>query len=251
MDRAFRILGAFASSDRSLSLTSLSVRTGLPKTSTLRLARKLTEWGALERTEDGEYVIGLRLLEVASLAPRGHGLRAIALPHLVDLHHATGHDALLAVREGREAILVERLSADTAVRRKYRVGGRMPLPCTGVGLALLAYAPIELQDEVLTGDLVDAPAETGVSAQSMRARLATVRRRGVAVVFRHIPEPVMSVACPIFGRGHTAVGALSVVCRVSRSAQHDPTTVTPAVVAVARAISRAMTAEPLNAVGHR
>jgi DNA-binding IclR family transcriptional regulator len=37
----------------------------------LRLARKLTELGALERTPDGEYVIGLRLLEVASLAPRG------------------------------------------------------------------------------------------------------------------------------------------------------------------------------------
>ena len=69
------------------------------------------EWGALERAENGEYVVGLRLLEVASLAPRGHGLRATALPYLEDLHHSTGQHVLLAVREGARPILVERLSA--------------------------------------------------------------------------------------------------------------------------------------------
>ena len=114
LDRAFRILTAFGPDHRSLSLTALSLRAGLPKASALRITRKLVEWGALERAENGEYVVGLRLLEVASLAPRGHGLRATALPYLEDLHHSTGQHVLLAVREGREAILVERLSARLA-----------------------------------------------------------------------------------------------------------------------------------------
>ena len=57
LDRAFRMLGSFGPAHRSLSLTSLSARAGLPKPTALRLARKLAEWGALERTGDGRYVI--------------------------------------------------------------------------------------------------------------------------------------------------------------------------------------------------
>ncbi|MGI9006774.1 MAG: IclR family transcriptional regulator domain-containing protein [Streptosporangiaceae bacterium] len=80
-------------------------------------------------------------LEVSSLAPRGNGLRQTALPFMADLHVATRQHVLLAVRDGSEAVLVERLSARGAAKVLYRVGGRMPLHATGVGLCLLANAP--------------------------------------------------------------------------------------------------------------
>ncbi len=237
LDRAFRILGAFGPAHRTLTLTSLSVRAGLPKATTLRLARKLVEWGALERTTGGEYMVGLRLLELASLAPRGHGLRATALPYLQDLHHATGQHVLLAVRDGHEAVLVERLSARGAGRVMYRIGGRMPLHSTGVGLILLAYAPRAVQDEVLAGDLRLKPEHGELTPGELRARLAAVRHTGVAIVSRPQPEPMTSVACAITGRPAEPVAARSVV---SRSDRAEPAVLTPAVVAVARAISRAV-----------
>ncbi len=81
---------------------------------------------------------------------------------------------LLAVRDGREAVLVERLSAHGAGRILYRVGGRMPLHC------------------------------------------------------------------PITDQRHGTVAALSVV---TRSERPEPAVVRPAVVAVARAISRAPATE--------
>jgi hypothetical protein len=77
LDRAFRILTAFSPEHRSLSLTALSLRADLPKASALRIIRKLVEWGALERASTGEYAIGLRLVEVAALAPGGQRLRAV------------------------------------------------------------------------------------------------------------------------------------------------------------------------------
>jgi DNA-binding IclR family transcriptional regulator len=239
LDRAFRILAAFGPASRSLSLTSLSVRTGLPKPTTLRIARKLVEWGALERTASGEYVVGLRLLEVASLAPRGHGLRAAALPYMEDLHHATGQHVILAARDGHEAVLIERLSARDAGQVLYRVGGRMPLHSTGVGLVLLAHAPRELQEEVLAGDLIIEPENTQLPARQLRARLADIRHDGVAVVSRPQPQPMTSVACVITGYQGTPVAALSVI---TRSEQAEPALLKPAVIAVARAISRAVSA---------
>jgi DNA-binding IclR family transcriptional regulator len=237
LDRAFRIMTAFGPAHRSLSLAALSSRASLPKPTALRLARKLVEWGALERRANGEYVVGLRLLEVASLAPRGHGLRATALPYMEDLHHATGQHVLLAVRDGDEAVLVERLSARGAGRVMYRVGGRLPLHATGVGIVLLAHAPLALQDEVLGGDLTLRPENIARSSRELRTQLAGVRQHGVAVMSRLWPEPVTTVAAPILGPRGAPIAALSVV---TRSDQVEPAVLTPAVIAVARAISRAV-----------
>jgi DNA-binding IclR family transcriptional regulator len=244
LDRAFRILTAFGPDHRSLTLTALSLRAGLPKASALRITRKLVEWGALERAENGEYVVGLRLLEVASLAPRGHGLRATALPYLEDLHHSTGQHVLLAVRDGTEAILVERLSARRAGQVLYRVGGRMPLHSTGVGLVLLAYAPADIQDEVLAGDLTLRPENAWRSDHELRVQLAEIRRRGVAVASRQWPEPVTSVAVPITGARDKTIAAVSVV---ASSGHVAAATLRPAVVAIGRAISRAVSAGPMAA----
>jgi DNA-binding IclR family transcriptional regulator len=242
LDRAFRLLAAFGPDRRSLPLTALSSRAGLPKPTALRLARKLTELGALERTDGGEYVIGLRLLEVAALAPRGHGLRATALPYMEDLHHATGQHVLLAVRDGAAAILVERLSARGAGRVLYRVGGRLPLHSTGVGLVLLAHAPVPIQNEVLRQDLMLRPENIARTARQIRAQLAAVRQEGVAVAARGWPEPVISVAAPITGRAGSPIAALSVV---TPAGEVEPAVLRPAIVAVARAISRAVTEETL------
>jgi DNA-binding IclR family transcriptional regulator len=237
LDRAFRIMTSFGPDHRSLALTTLSSRARLPKPTALRLARKLVELGALERSANGEYVVGLRLLELASLAPRGHGLRAAALPFMEDLHHATGQHVLLAVRDGDEAVLVERLSARGAGQVMYRVGGRLPLHSTGVGMVLLAHAPAALQDEVLGRDLTLRPENVSRSAREMRAQLAAVRQAGVAVLSRSWPEPVTTVAAAVVGPDGEPVAALSVVTSAD---QLEPAVLRPAVIAVARAISRAV-----------
>lgn len=236
VDKAFKLLTAFNPGESSLSLTALSTRTQIPLSTVFRLARKLVEWGALERTDAGNYVVGLKLLELASLAPRGHGLRTVAMPFMEDLHLATRQHVLLAVRDNDEAVLVERLSAHEAGRIMYRIGGRVPLHSTGVGMVLLAHAPTNLQEEILGGPLRLEPEGNSLSGTELRRRLASVRQEGLAVAVRPWPEPAISVAVPIFGASRTVIAALSVVGPVGVV---EPKNVTPAVVAVGRAISRA------------
>lgn len=237
LDRAFKLLRAFGPDDRSLSLATLSRRAELPKSSALRIARKLCEFGALERLDSGEYVVGLRLLEIATLAPRGHGLRSIALPFMEDLLHATRQHVLLAVPDGEQAVLVERLSARRAGRVLYHVGGRLPLHATGVGMCLLAYSSRTVQRRVLSGDLTVAPENRRRDAADVGAQLARIRHEGVAVVSRPRPDPMTSVAAPVFGFGNRLVASLSVV---APSADANAAGLRPAVVAVCRALSRAL-----------
>jgi DNA-binding IclR family transcriptional regulator len=214
LERAFRVLGAFADAGESLPLHTLAARASLPKSTTSRIAGQLISVGALERLDNGDFVIGLHLLEIASLAPRGHGLRAAALPFMEDLHQVTGQHILLAVRDGQEAVLVERLSARDAAAVKYRVGGRLPLTETGIGIALLAHAPEQVRDEAL--------AHTP-DANNVRRLMATVRRDGVCAMTgpnplrigpnpaRTGPTTMSSVAAPILNSRGDPLGALSLV----------------------------------------
>jgi DNA-binding IclR family transcriptional regulator len=133
VDRALALLDAFDATRPLLTLSELSRRTGIPASSALRLAGRLLEWGALERDPAGRFSIGLRLWEVGSLAPRGHGLRQVALPFMGDLEEVTRQHVLLAVREGEEALMVERLSSHGAVAALYRpaAGCRCTPPGSG------------------------------------------------------------------------------------------------------------------------
>ena len=163
--------------------------------------------------------MGLRMLEYAALAPRGHGLRAIALPYMEDLHRATQQHVQLAVRENDEGIIIERLSAPGAGKVLSYVGGRVPLHGTGLGLILLAHSRTEFQESYLQRELFLEPEHTPLPASTLRSQLQSVRALGVAHMTRSLPEPATSVGAPIFDRsGRVRRRDLGSRCR--RMARH-------------------------------
>lgn len=239
--RILGVLAAFDAEHTRLTLTELSRRSGLPLSTAHRLVGELTRWGALERGDDGRYRIGLRLWEVGALAPRSVGLREAALPFLTDLHEVTGENVQLGVLDGTEVVYVERISGRRAVHVVSRVGGRLPLHATGVGLVLLAHAAPELQERVLAGPLRRYTARTACTPGQVRRLLADVRRTGVAVSDGQIELIALSVAAPVHGPRGDVVAALSVVVPAAGS---DARTYVPAVRAAARGVSRALGATP-------
>ncbi|MEU6223563.1 IclR family transcriptional regulator [Streptomyces sp. NPDC047042] len=240
-DRLLSVLSAFDHEHPALSLTDISRRAGLTLTTTHRLVGALADWGALERDEAGVYHVGLRLWEVAALAPRGLALRQIALPYLEDLYEATHENVQLAVRDGGEVVYIEWLSGRSAVGVHIRVGARWPLHATGVGLALLAHGDPELQNHYCEGQLVSFTPHTITDPAKLRRVLAEVRRTGVAVSSRQVTDDALSVAAPVRGPGGTVTAAVSVV--VPYVDAQVPVLV-PAVRLAARGISRALGWQP-------
>jgi DNA-binding IclR family transcriptional regulator len=239
--RALRVLEAFTPAAPVRTLTDIARHTGLPLTTTHRLVGELARWGALERDPQGAYRIGLRLWEIASLAPRGLGLRELALPQLSDLVHVTGENAQLAVREDLSVVFVERLAGRGAVPVLTRVAGRFALMPTGVGRVLLAYAPPEIQERVLAGPPARCTVETECEPAALRQLLAEVRRTGVAICERQVTLDSVSVAAPVHGPQGDVVAAVSVVAHVDRVQPH---TLVPLVQVAARGISRSLGADP-------
>ncbi|MEE1763945.1 MULTISPECIES: IclR family transcriptional regulator [unclassified Streptomyces] len=240
-DRLLAVLAAFDHDHPALSLTDISRRAGLTLTTAHRLVGALTEWGALERDAGGIYHVGLRLWELAALAPRGLALRQIALPYLEDLYEATHENVQLAVRDGDEVVYIEWLSGRSAVGVHIRVGARWPLHATGVGLALLAHGDTASQEAYCQGPLASFTPYTITDGPRLRRVLAEVRRTGVAVSSRQVTEDALSVAAPVRGPGGAVVAAVSVV--VPQAGAQVPV-LTPAVRVAARGISRALGWQP-------
>jgi DNA-binding IclR family transcriptional regulator len=115
-----------------------------------RLVGELVEWGALTRQASGQYVVGRRMWDLGLLAPDRNDLRQVASPFLHDLYAATLATTALAVRDGTQALNIDRLSGRASVPIGSDVGSRVPLYATGVGKVLLAHAPLTVQAEVLS-----------------------------------------------------------------------------------------------------
>ncbi|GAA2295667.1 IclR family transcriptional regulator [Streptomyces kunmingensis] len=242
-DRLLDVLGAFDQDSPALTLTEVAFRADLPLPTAHRLVGALTRWGALERDDAGRYHVGLRLWEIAALAPRGLGLRQAALPYLEDLYEATHENVHLAVRDGQEVVYIERLSGRSAVGVHSRVGARWPLHATGVGLVLLAHGDLVLQERYLAAELTAFTPYTVTDPEPLRRILADVRRGGVAVSDRQITDDAVSVAAPVRGPRGDVVAAVSVVVPVT--GPRTPVLI-PAVQLAGRGISRALGWQPVS-----
>ena len=206
--RISSIIDAFDATSPTLSLSQLTERTGLPKSTVHRMADQLVELRWLERTSTG-YRLGMRFFEVGGLvASRGH-LRERALPFLQDLQAASRHAVHLGILEGNDVVILEKLYGHGAPNLPTRVGGRMPAHCTAAGKALLAFAPEKVVDEVVAGGLVRRTGRTIVVPELFRQELATIRTAHWALETEENVPGTRCVAAPIRGSGR-AIAAVSV-----------------------------------------
>jgi DNA-binding IclR family transcriptional regulator len=233
--RALDVLGAFDPDHRSLSLTELAKRAGLPLATAHRLIAELRTWGALDRLPGGEYVIGRRLWDLGLLAPVQSGLRQAASPFLHDLYGATLATVHLAVRDGTEVLYIDRLSGHVSVPVVSKIGTRLPMHATGVGKVLLAYAPPPVVESTLS-DLSRVTAYTLTNPGRLAAQLERVRLDGYATTGDEMSLGASSIAVPVFA-GTEVVAALGIVVPDLR---RDKPRLISALQVTARGISRTL-----------
>ncbi len=234
--RLVALLAAFDDppTDR-LTLTELAARTGLPLTTVHRLTGQLAGERLLERTAGGAYRVGLRLWELGLLAPRGEGLRAIAMPFLRDLSEVTRQHVQLLVLDGADAVIIDRVVVRDGVPLTKRAGGRVPAHTSSGGIVLLAFSGEAAIQAVLARPLSGFTEQSIVTERALQAALALARRQGHLELSGHIAPNAVSVSAPVMSRGR-AVAAVSVIGDVDAGTDG----VLPAVITAARAIGRAL-----------
>jgi DNA-binding IclR family transcriptional regulator len=203
IDRVSLVLEAFDGPGR-LTLAQIVRRTGLPRSSAHRMLERLVALRWLRRS-GRDYELGMRLVELGSLAVHQDRIHRAAIPFLHELHRATGLVVHLAVLDGPDVVYLEKIGGRMIAAIPTRVGGRQPAQCTAVGKAMLAYSE--------HSDAVDLNAHRTKYSISTSAQLGQeldkVRAHGVAFDHEEALAGFGCVAAPI-GDGGDVVAAVSV-----------------------------------------
>ena len=211
------ILASFDGCDHALGLSEISHRVGLPKSTVHRLANQLCAVGWLERNSGG-YRVGLKLLELGSVALQRTGLREAAFKHLHSLALRTGLVAHLGILDHGEVVYLDRVTT-TRVSLPTRVGGREPAYCTALGKVMLAFEKPASQASALAG--VRRRTEfTVTDPRALQAALDGARQTGIAYDREEAYAGLGCVASPIRS-GNRVIGAISVTGPIARIRAHS------------------------------
>ncbi|MER8513866.1 IclR family transcriptional regulator [Mesorhizobium sp. M1060] len=140
LDRAIAILDAFATADRSLSLAEIAARTGLYKSTILRLANSLLRGQLLERLDDGRYRIGPATFRLGALYQRSVVAVDILLPIMRDLAERSWESVRFYVRSGDARTCLYRVESKHPIRYTIREGDLLPLLTGSGGRVLAAFS---------------------------------------------------------------------------------------------------------------
>jgi DNA-binding IclR family transcriptional regulator len=186
VDRALSILAAFSLRDPALSLAELAGRTGLYKSTILRLAQSLQRAGFLQRLDSGQYRVGPAGLRLATIYQHTHVTGDLLLPVMRDLLERTGESVAFYVLEGTQRVCLYRVNSDRPVAHQARAGDAIPLPEGAAGRVLAAFTgwPGEPYD--------------------------TIRRAGAWISFGERDPDLTSIAAAVFGPDRHLVGALTI-----------------------------------------
>lgn len=136
VERAIDLLNAFRWGDEGLSLAELAARTGLNKTTILRLAVSLQSTGMLARSTSGEFRLGANILKLSAILRASLRLDREAQPFLQTLSDVCEESTSLFIRDGDARICLVRVEAAQSVRDSTRRLVPMALDDTSAGLVL-------------------------------------------------------------------------------------------------------------------
>lgn len=140
LDRAFALLGCFGPAQERLSLAELSRRTGLYKSTVLRLLAALEHGGFIRRLMDGQYSVGPQPLRLAAIYQRSFHVGHVIEPILKVLSAATGETASFYVRHGYARVALFRVEPARSVRAAVAIGQAYPLGQGASGKVLQAFS---------------------------------------------------------------------------------------------------------------
>jgi len=189
-DRALAVLTAFRQGDAALSLAELAERTGLVKSTIVRLAVSLQRYQLLARLSDGRYRLDAGALRLGTTYQQAFRLQDHVLPLLHSLAVATGETAAFFVRHGEDRICLFRVESASQIRMRVQPGEISPMDGSAVCQVLRRYA-----SDPLNGRRVDA---------------VVLYTSGIA------DQHTAALATPVFGPDAALVGAIAIAGPATR-----------------------------------
>jgi len=237
--RGLAVIQAFTDRNRLMTISHLSMKTGLSRAAVRRCLYTLQKLGYAGTDDSRHFYLRPHVLALGHSYISSMPLSASAQPVLEHTSKLLRESCSIATLEGLEIIYVARASVTRIMSIDLRVGSRLPAFCTSMGRVLLANLPAEDLERVLPKiEFAGKTERTVRSVEKLRQILRQVQRNGYAIVDQELELGLRSMAVPIRNAAGTTVAALNVGAHAQRvSIQQMQNTFLPHLLAAAEELS--------------
>ncbi|WP_232696234.1 IclR family transcriptional regulator [Brevibacillus daliensis] len=207
-----RVLKFFLESPKELGVTEISKKLSLSKSAVHKMLATLESEGFIQQNQKTkQYMLGYTLLELGNKVLRDHDIVEYAKPHLQELANSTKELVSLCIRDGNDAIYVDKIDSQYTIRFNVDIYRRFPLYATCAARAILAFQPDSFIDSILASPLKEYTSESITEAQDMKKRLLRIRQNGYEVSSNMRNIGVTGIAAPIYDVTSQVVCSISLI----------------------------------------
>lgn len=218
LDRGLMILEAVANASDPVSLADLTKVVGIDRSSVFRLAVTLKRRGFLAYPASRkDFILGPALWRLSQRYDWGTMLIRVSQGYLKQLSEQTNETVHLAIREGRNALFIDHVTANHVIAVSGQTGEMVPLHCTAHGKALLTgFAAEELRKILGSESLAIHTKQTVGTVTALAKSLAKNQERGYATDDAEYREGLRCVAAPIRAQKGMIVGSIGISAPLDR-----------------------------------
>lgn len=216
--RGLAVLTCFTVEHPRRRMTDIAEETGIALPTVFRLVRTLVGEGYLEELPDGTFRPALAVMQLGFAAVTGLDVVQAADGRLRSLAGRSQETVNLAVREDDSIVYLLRIKNRDLVTADLQVGSRLPVQSSSMGKLLLAYAPGDERETILSNlDLSHGQGPNAIATpEALRDELTKIRRRGWSYQDQELAHGLRSIAAPIFDGTGEVVAAINMAVAAHR-----------------------------------
>jgi IclR family pca regulon transcriptional regulator len=208
--RGLIVIQAFTQQSPQMTISQLSVKTGLSRAAVRRCLYTLTKLGFAGAEDGSRYSLRPRMLTLSHTYTTSNTLSTAAQPILERMSAALRESFSVATLDGEDIVYIARTQVSRVMAVDLHIGSRLPAYCTSMGRVLLAYLPAEqLEQYFAKAVLTPHTTRTITSVDKLRLALRNVRRNGYALVDQEYEVGLRSLAVPVFAASGRVVATLN------------------------------------------
>ncbi|HYO84268.1 MAG TPA: IclR family transcriptional regulator [Bryobacteraceae bacterium] len=222
--KGFRVLEAFDSEDRELTLTQIAGKARLDAGTTFRIVRTLVDLQYLIEVPGAKrYYLGLKVLGLGFHAIARMNPHDSARPVLRSLVGQVREAASIGALDGADVVYIDRVHAGLVrLGVEVRIGSRVPVYSTAIGHALIAHLPKAERLRILSlRERVKITPHTPTSMAVLEDRLKSVREAGYALSDQETVLGLRIIAAPILDADGHPYAAVSVASPAMHKSLQD------------------------------
>ena len=208
--RGLIVIQAFTQQNPQMTISQLSIKTGLSRAAVRRCLYTLTKLGFAGAEDGSRYSLRPRMLTLSHTYTTSNTLSTAAQPILERMSAALHESFSVATLDGEDIVYIARTQVNRVMAVDLHIGSRLPAYCTSMGRILLAYlSPEQLEQYLAKVNLVPHTTRTITSVEKLRVILRNIRRNGYAICDQEYEVGLRSLAVPVYSSSGRVVATLN------------------------------------------